>query len=87
MCPSRHNHISHQASQTCPLGSESSKGKKQINVYVHVDRKQTFTVIYYIESHSLWLCIDFREVNKKTLPDRQPIPIVQDIMDGLAGNL
>lgn len=35
---------------------------------------------------SLRLCIDFREVNKKTLPDRQPIPRVQDIMDSLGGN-
>nr|XP_029131621.1 uncharacterized protein LOC109976004 isoform X2 [Labrus bergylta]XP_029131685.1 uncharacterized protein LOC109976275 isoform X2 [Labrus bergylta]XP_029131751.1 uncharacterized protein LOC109976603 isoform X2 [Labrus bergylta]XP_029132059.1 uncharacterized protein LOC109978500 isoform X2 [Labrus bergylta]XP_029138609.1 uncharacterized protein LOC110004405 isoform X2 [Labrus bergylta] len=35
---------------------------------------------------TLRLCIDFREVNKKTLPDRQPIPRVQDIMDGLGGN-
>ena len=35
---------------------------------------------------SLRLCIDFREVNRKTLPDRQPIPRVQDIMDGLGGN-
>ena len=35
---------------------------------------------------SLRLCIDFREVNKKTLPDCQPIPRVQEIMDGLGGN-
>ena len=35
---------------------------------------------------SLRLSIDFREVNRKTLPDRQPIPRVQDIMDGLGGN-
>lgn len=35
---------------------------------------------------TLRLCIDFREVNRKTLPDRQPIPRVQDIMDGLGGN-
>lgn len=34
----------------------------------------------------LRLCIDYREVNKKTTPDRQPIPRVQDIMDGLGGN-
>lgn len=33
----------------------------------------------------LRLCIDYRELNKKT-PDRQPIPRVQDIMDGLGGN-
>jgi transposase InsO family protein len=35
---------------------------------------------------SLRLSIDFREVNRKTLPDRRPIPRVQDIMDGLGGN-
>ncbi|KAK7888892.1 hypothetical protein WMY93_024452 [Mugilogobius chulae] len=34
----------------------------------------------------LRLCIDYRELNKKTIPDRQPIPRVQDIMDGLGGN-
>lgn len=34
----------------------------------------------------LRLCIDYRELNKKTVPDRQPIPRVQDIMDGLGGN-
>lgn len=33
---------------------------------------------------SLRLCIDFREVNRKTLPI--PIPRVQDIMYGLGGN-
>ncbi|KAI3369517.1 hypothetical protein L3Q82_007728 [Scortum barcoo] len=32
---------------------------------------------------SLRLCIDYRELNKKTHPDRQPIPRVQDILDGL----
>lgn len=35
---------------------------------------------------SLRLCIDYRELNRKTHPDRQPIPRVQDIMDGLGGN-
>ncbi|KAL6465913.1 hypothetical protein MHYP_G00260460 [Metynnis hypsauchen] len=35
---------------------------------------------------TLRLCIDYRELNKKTIPDRQPIPRVQDIMDGLGGN-
>ena len=35
---------------------------------------------------SLRLCIDYRELNKKTIADRQPIPRVQDIMDGLGGN-
>lgn len=34
----------------------------------------------------LCLCIDYHELNKKTIPDRQPIPRVQDIMDGLLGN-
>lgn len=35
---------------------------------------------------SLRLCIDYRELNQKTHPDRQPIPRVQDILDGLGGN-
>ncbi|KAL1278521.1 hypothetical protein QQF64_025194 [Cirrhinus molitorella] len=35
---------------------------------------------------SLRLCIDYRELNCKTHPDRQPIPRVQDVMDGLGGN-
>ncbi|KAJ8350080.1 hypothetical protein SKAU_G00252100 [Synaphobranchus kaupii] len=28
----------------------------------------------------------YRELNRKTVPDRQPIPRIQDIMDGLGGN-
>ena len=34
---------------------------------------------------SLRLCIDFRKLNQKTIPDKQPIPRVQDILDGLGG--
>ncbi len=35
---------------------------------------------------SLRLCIDYRDLNRKTLPDRQPIPRVQDILESLGGN-
>ena len=35
---------------------------------------------------SLRLCIDYREWNKKTYPERQPIPRIQDILNGLGGN-
>lgn len=35
---------------------------------------------------TLRLCIDYRDLNRKTYPDRQPIPRVQDIMDSLGGN-
>jgi len=35
---------------------------------------------------SLRLCIDYRELNRKTHPDRHPIPRVQDVMDNLGGN-
>ena len=35
---------------------------------------------------SLRLCINYRELNKKTYPERQPIPRIQDILNGLGGN-
>lgn len=35
---------------------------------------------------SLRLCIDYRDLNRKTHPDRQPIPRVQDIINSLGGN-
>ena len=33
----------------------------------------------------LRLCVDFRKLNAKTISDKQPIPRVQDILDGLGG--
>ena len=36
---------------------------------------------------SLRLCIDFRRLNTKTIPDMQPIPRVQDILDRLHGQV
>ena len=35
---------------------------------------------------SLRLCIDYRELNKKTVAERQPIPRIQDLVDGLGGS-
>ena len=35
---------------------------------------------------SLRLCIDYRQLNSKTIPDSQPIPKVQDILNSLGGN-
>ena len=34
----------------------------------------------------LRLCVDYRGLNNKTIPDRQPIPRMQDVLDSLAGN-
>ena len=34
---------------------------------------------------SMRLCIDYRELNKKTRHDRYPLPRVQEMIDGLAG--
>ena len=31
------------------------------------------------------LCIDYRELNKKTVPDRHPIPHIQEALDSLGG--
>ena len=38
------------------------------------------------KDNSLRLCVDYRKLNLKTIADRQPIPRVQDLLDGLHGN-
>ena len=35
---------------------------------------------------SLRMCCDYRKLNQKTIPDRQPIPRIINILDGLKGN-
>lgn len=35
---------------------------------------------------SLRLCIDYRQLNQKTIQDQQPIPRIQDTLDSLGGN-
>ena len=35
---------------------------------------------------TLRMCIDYRRLNNKTVPDSQPIPKVQDILNSLGGN-
>ena len=35
---------------------------------------------------SLQLCVDYRRLNDKTIPDRHPLPRIQDIFDNLGGN-
>ena len=37
------------------------------------------------KDQSLRLCIDYRALNRKVIPDRQPIPRIQEIFDGLGG--
>ena len=34
---------------------------------------------------SLRLCIDYRDLNKKTIPDRMPLPRINDVLDNLGG--
>ena len=37
------------------------------------------------KDNSLRMCVDYRKLNLKTIADRQPIPRVQDLLDGLHG--
>lgn len=43
-------------------------------------------VCVHKKDHSLRLCIDFRGLKRKTIPDRQPLPRIQDLLDSLGGN-
>ena len=38
------------------------------------------------KDQSLRLCVDFRAFNKKTRPDRHPIPLIQEMLDNLGVN-
>ena len=38
------------------------------------------------KDQSLRLCVDYRALNKKTRPDRHPIPRIQETLDNLGGN-
>ena len=38
------------------------------------------------KDQSLRLCVDYRALNHKTIPDRHPIPRVQETLDNLGGN-
>ncbi|KAL2097877.1 hypothetical protein ACEWY4_007084 [Coilia grayii] len=35
---------------------------------------------------SLRLCVDYRDLNRKTMPDRHPLPRIQDLLDRVGGN-
>ena len=38
------------------------------------------------KDHTLRLCVDYRELNRKTQVDRHPIPRIQETLDNLGGN-
>lgn len=38
------------------------------------------------KSGKLRLCVDYRELNRKSVPDRHPIPRIQDMLDSLTGS-
>lgn len=43
-------------------------------------------VVVRKKDDGLRLCCDYRELNRKTVPDRHPIPRIQDLLDSLCGS-
>ncbi|KAL7829085.1 hypothetical protein SRHO_G00327190 [Serrasalmus rhombeus] len=43
-------------------------------------------VCVWKKDSSLRPCVDFRELNRKTVPDRHPLPRIQDLLDNLGGH-
>lgn len=43
-------------------------------------------VIVRKKDFSIRLCVDYRQLNEKTYPDRHPIPRIQEILENLGGN-
>ena len=37
------------------------------------------------QEEGLKFCVHFRELNRKTVPDRHPLPRIQDLLDNLGG--
>ena len=42
-------------------------------------------VIVRKKSGEMRLCIDYRELNRKTVPDKYPLPRIQEMLDNLHG--
>jgi len=38
------------------------------------------------KDHSLWLCCDYQELSRKSIPDHHPIIRVQDVLNSLTGS-
>ena len=47
---------------------------------------QRFVLYVRKKDETLRLCVDHRELNRLTIPDRHPIPLVQETLDNLGGN-
>jgi hypothetical protein len=63
----------------CPKPTGERQGQEiHISIFIPV-------VCMHKKDSSLPLCVYFRELNRKTITDRHPLPRIQDLMDNLGG--
>jgi len=44
-------------------------------------------VIFISQKDGTWrLCVDYRELNNQTIKDKCPMPVVEEVIDDLAGS-
>ena len=53
--------------------------------FIFLESSHSDSCVIVRKNGSMRLCIDYKEINEKTISERHPIPRIQDTLDSLAG--